>query len=144
MYESTNTAEMIKKTAKSKNIQLKDMLFELELNKNTLSNMYKGSMIKSDSLAKIADYFGCSVDYLLGRTNEPSLATNIIDGNATKSAVVQSSHHSNVTINDNSGCQLTDEETELLRLFNFLDVRRRTKILNLAFTLEEEAKAESS
>lgn len=69
MYESAIVAETIKKSAKSNNVQLKDMLIELELNKNTLSNMYKGSMLKADSLARIADYLNCSTDYLLGRTN---------------------------------------------------------------------------
>ncbi len=73
MYESANIAEIIKKTAKSSNIQLKEMLLELGLNKNTLSNMYNGSMLKSDSLARIADYLDCSVDYLLGRTDNPEV-----------------------------------------------------------------------
>lgn len=72
MYEPTRIAEVIKKTAKSKNIQLKEMLLSLNLNKNTLSNMYNGSMLKGDSLAKIADYLDCSVDYLLGRTDNPN------------------------------------------------------------------------
>lgn len=73
MYESTNVAEIIKKRAKTSNIQLKDMLLELKLNKNTLSNMYNGSMLKGDSLARIADYLDCSVDYLLGRTDNPEV-----------------------------------------------------------------------
>lgn len=73
MYESTIVAETIKKSAKSNSVQLKDMLIELELNKNTLSNMYKGSMLKADSLARIADYLDCSVDYLLGRTDNPEV-----------------------------------------------------------------------
>ena len=30
-------------------------------------------MPKSDSLAKIADYLNCSVDYLLGRTENPDI-----------------------------------------------------------------------
>ena len=67
MYESTKVAEAIKTTSKMRGIQLKDMLTELQLNKNTLSNMYNGSMLKADSLARIADYLDCSVDYLLGR-----------------------------------------------------------------------------
>ena len=75
-YKSTNVAETIKRIAKSKDIQLKDMLIELQLNKNTLSNMYKGSMLKGDSLARIADYLDCSVDYLLGRTDEPTYNVN--------------------------------------------------------------------
>lgn len=36
---------------------------------NTLVNM-KGSMPRADTLAKIADYLQCSVDYLLERTEE--------------------------------------------------------------------------
>ena len=73
MYESTTVAENIKTRAKSLGIQLKDMLLELHLNKNTLSNMYNGSMLKGDSLARIADYLDCSVDYLLGRTDNPKV-----------------------------------------------------------------------
>ena len=73
MYESKKVAEAIKTTSKIKGIQLKEMLTELELNNNTLSNMYNGSMLKADSLARIADYLDCSVDYLLGRTDKPEV-----------------------------------------------------------------------
>ena len=79
MYEASIIAENIKKTAKASNIQLKDMLLDLSLNKNTISNMYNGSMLKGDSLARIADYLDVSVDYLLGR--EPSSETKK-DGSA--------------------------------------------------------------
>lgn len=76
MYESTKVAEIIKATSKTKGIQLKNMLVDLELNKNTLSNMYNGSMLKADSLARIADYLDCSVDYLLGRKISPETEDN--------------------------------------------------------------------
>lgn len=68
MYNSDSVAERIKQIAKLQHLQLKEMLVDLNLNKNTLSNMYAGSMPKADNLAKIADYLQCSVDYLLGRT----------------------------------------------------------------------------
>lgn len=70
MYNSAEIAKAIKKVAKSKNIILKDMFADLGLNKNTMTNLYRGSMIGTDSLAKIADYLDCSVDYLLGRSDE--------------------------------------------------------------------------
>ena len=76
MYESTKVAETIKTTSKMKGVQLKEMLAELELNKNTLSSMYNGSMLKADSLARIADYLDCSTDYLLGRTTNSSTNTS--------------------------------------------------------------------
>lgn len=72
MYKSDKVAEVIKELAKVKGIQLKTMLVELQLNKNTLSNMYKGSMLKADSLARISDYLECSIDFLMGRTNDPT------------------------------------------------------------------------
>lgn len=71
LYKSNKIAERIKKIAKTKDIQLKIMFEEIGINKNTLSNMYKGSMSKTDTLAKIADYLKVSVDYLLFRTDNP-------------------------------------------------------------------------
>lgn len=74
MYNSQNTAERINQTAKIKNIQQKNMLEECNLNKNVISTMLsRGSMPKADNLAKIADYLDCSVDYLLGRTDNPEV-----------------------------------------------------------------------
>ena len=70
MYDPEKIADSIKNRAKERNIQMKDMLLDLGLNKNTLSTMYNGSMLKGDSLARIADYLDCSVDYLLGRTDK--------------------------------------------------------------------------
>lgn len=74
MYQTTNTVERIKLLAKSKNIKIADMLNDCELNKNTLSSMSsRGSWIQANNLAKIADYLDCSVDYLLGRTDNPEI-----------------------------------------------------------------------
>lgn len=92
----------------------------------------------SKNLARIADYLNCSVDYLLGRTDEPSTVSNVIGGNVTGGAVVQGYHNSNVTVNS-SERKLTDEEIELLRLFNSLDVKRRIKLLDYGFALEDES-----
>lgn len=143
MYITQDIAFRIKSTAKLKKVTMKQMLSKCELNINAVSEFSKGKNLSCISLAKIADYLDCSVDYLLGRTDEPSSTSNIIDGNVTGGAVVQGSHHSNVTVS-NSECKLTDEETELLRLFNSLDVKRRIKILNLAFALDDEVKAEKN
>ena len=137
MYNSQNVAEKIKIMAKIKNITVKQLLDEVGLGFNTMSNM-KSSMPKADNLAKIADYLNCSVDYLLGRTDEPSAVSNVIGGNITGGAVVQGSNNSNVTVSS-SERKLTDEENELLRLFNSLDVKHRVKLLDYGFALEDEA-----
>ena len=73
MYESVQISKRIKKTARMKKIVLKDMLETCGLAENTLSNMNSGRTPLSSNLAKIADYLGCSVDYLLGRTDNSEI-----------------------------------------------------------------------
>ncbi|NBH99500.1 XRE family transcriptional regulator [Anaerotruncus sp. 1XD22-93] len=74
MYNAQQTAEKIKFQAKSKNILIKNMLEDCGLNKNALSSMLsRGSWLQANNLARIADYLDCSVDYLLGRTDNPEV-----------------------------------------------------------------------
>ena len=72
MYNSQDVAQSIKKMSKDKNITIKKLLEDVGLGFNTMSNM-KTSRPKADNLAKIADYLDCSVDYLLGRTDNPEI-----------------------------------------------------------------------
>lgn len=72
MYNSQDVAETIKNVSKSKNITIKKLLEDVGLGFNTMSNM-KTSMPKADNLARIADYLDCSIDYLMGRTDNPDI-----------------------------------------------------------------------
>ena len=101
----------------------------------------RGTDPPASLIMSIAQFFGISVESLL--TGEDFPVSNLIEGNVTGSAVVQGSHHSNAVITNDSNA-LSKEEEELLRLFKSLDVKRRIKILNLAFALEEELKSEKS
>lgn len=68
------TAERIKALAKSKGILIKEMLEKCSLNKNLLSTMQsRKSWRQTDNIARIADYLQVSVDYLLGRTDNPEI-----------------------------------------------------------------------
>lgn len=71
MYDSHNLAIKIKSVAQERKKLIKDMLIACELGSNTMSGMYHGKSIAFDSLAKIADYLDCSIDYLVGRTDNP-------------------------------------------------------------------------
>jgi len=54
---------------------LKDMLDACGLSRSALSNMQSGgSLPRVENIAKIADYLECSVDYLIGRTDNPKLS----------------------------------------------------------------------
>lgn len=99
MYNSNNVAEMIKFAAKEKGISVKQLLTDVGLGRNTMSN-FKTSMPKADNLAKIADYLGCSVDYLLGRTDTPQ----------------------------SGPASLSEEEAELLQRYRSLDEQGKSKV----------------
>lgn len=69
VYDAAEIARRIKARAKARGVLLSDMLGEIGVSKNAISTMLHGSVPKADSLAQIADYLGCSVDDLLGRTD---------------------------------------------------------------------------
>ena len=108
MYESTAIANQIKHIAKRKNIIIKQMLIDLNLGVNTMNNM-KTSTPKSDSLAKIADYLECSVDYLLGRTDNESIGKTDITPIIAKNK----------------------KENELLKMFRELDYEAQGDIFDI-------------
>ncbi len=72
MYNSASVSERIKIRAKTRGMTVKKVLEDVGLNYNMMTAMKK-SMPKADNLAKIADYLDCSVDYLLGRTDNPEV-----------------------------------------------------------------------
>lgn len=84
MNNSQEVANVIKSTAKEKGVAVGRMLEACELSKNALSSMQAGGYLpRIENLAKIADYLGVSVDYLLGREikNAPDedVRSDIID-----------------------------------------------------------------
>lgn len=72
MYIQQEISERIKSQAKKKNVVLKDMLKNIGTGVNLISHLSKGQEISYLTLAKIADYLDCSVDYLLCRTENPN------------------------------------------------------------------------
>ena len=71
MYNSQTLIYNIKLQAKNKGVLIRDMLFDCGLSINAISQISDKKGLSSFSLARIADYLDCSVDYLLGRTDTP-------------------------------------------------------------------------
>lgn len=103
MKNPQNLAETIEALSKEKGISVSSMLQDLEMNKNALFTMKKsGYLPRVESLCKFADYFQCSLDYLLGRTEEQ---------------------------NSNQNQTLSQNEQELLDIFKNFSERDQIKIL---------------
>ena len=73
LYNSQYIADRIREQAKSQGKTLRALLNECELGINTVSNIYSGKDVLTLNFAKIADALDCSVDYLLGRTDQPEI-----------------------------------------------------------------------
>ena len=73
MYVTQDIANRIKSRLKSQHINMKEMLSDLDMGINAISEFAKGKQMSCIALARIADYLGCSVDYLLGRTDNPDV-----------------------------------------------------------------------
>ena len=72
--------EQIKKLAKSRDIAMKDLALKLGFSEN-LFYTWKKTNPKAADLAKVADYFHVSVDYLLGREEieRPQFSPELLD-----------------------------------------------------------------
>lgn len=76
MYNSQIVKERINNTIKKNKTSATKVLADCELSPNTINQMSDNKGLSSFNLAKIADYLGVSVDYLLGRTDEPKTETS--------------------------------------------------------------------
>lgn len=78
-----STFERIKELAKKQGLSLNQVEEKLGYSKNTLYSL-KRQKASAERLKEIADFFNVSMDYLLGRTDNPNIAkddeTAIIDG----------------------------------------------------------------
>lgn len=73
MYSAKITKDRIKQLCKNQKINMEDMLSNCNLGVNAIRQINDIKGMASFSLAKIADYLDCSVDYLLGRTDNPEV-----------------------------------------------------------------------
>ena len=73
----TTAFERIKDLADKHRISLNDLEDKLGISRNSLYGIKKANP-KSDRLQQIADYFNVSTDYLLGRTDNPAISSDIV------------------------------------------------------------------
>lgn len=88
-------AGIIKELCKSRGTSVSKMLSECGIRKSLIYDLEKRDWTPSISVAEqIANYFDCSVDYLLGRTDNPTVSGNNISNfdttiNGTQANIIQ-------------------------------------------------------
>jgi len=72
--DNAQSASIIKSCCKAKGVAVSALLLECGIRKSLIYDMERRDWTPSaEVLEKIADYLDCSVDYLLGRTDNPKV-----------------------------------------------------------------------
>ena len=81
-------AETIKELCKNRGTSVSKMLSTCGIRKSLIYDLEKRDWTPSIAIAEqIADYLDCSVDYLLGRTDNPNISGNYINGDNSVQAI---------------------------------------------------------
>lgn len=137
--ENAQIAEKIKNKCKENKVSMTLLLSECSINKNFIYDLEKrGKSPSADKLTKIADYLDCSVDYLLGRTDNPKTinAEMYIEGNNNIGKINDSDIKIDSRLNEsNTNNNLSEIEIALSKLSG---AKRHRVIANILDLIEKE------
>lgn len=139
MYLAQVTVDRIQSMIKSKGLVQKEVLKQSGVSENALKQMTDKKGMSSFSLGKIADILDCSVDYLLGRVETPSIVSDAFiggDNNGIQAIKNESVSISNPTVN-NCNDELVKEFSSVL---SDLTVRERTELMTMIYRFVDEHK----
>ena len=103
----------------------------ITITKGSISKWKTGAKPRASTLKKIADYFNVSSDYL---TSDESIDMQSVTNN---NGIIGHTH-APVTIINGSERKLTDQEVELLNIFETLSVMNQAKLLVFANDLQQQ------
>lgn len=113
------TFEKIKNLAKKQGISLNTLEDRVGLGKNYIYSLKNKKTPSAEHISKIADYFNVSTDYLLGRTDNPSIAKDTV----TKAEIDLKKDAAESFFYD--GHELNDEDLDLIS--SLLEARMRNR-----------------
>lgn len=115
--------EKIQEILDSKNIKASKMMKDLGFSSGLFSQWKAGKQqVSLEKIVSIATYFDCSVDYLLGRTDNPQT----IDGQSIKTEEIHDDNNANMDINTK---KLSKETIELAEMIENLSLIERSKVI---------------
>lgn len=129
MYNSQIVKERINDTIKKNKTSATKVLADCELSPNTINQMSDNKGLSSFSLAKIADYLNVSVDYLLGRTDEPQKINYGVENHGDNNGAINNQVNSTNTSDGIS--------KEMLVKFEELNFTDKVKVMSLIAELSQ-------
>ena len=120
----SNIEELVNQRGESKT----KVFINSGVGKDFFSNLNKGQIPSVEKIISLAEYLDVSVDYLLGR--EEKSTTNINTANNSKIA-------NSTVIGVNKGKQYDETTNQVAEMFSNMNIKNKTKVLNLMIELSE-------
>lgn len=132
MYNPQNTTYRIKQIAKERGMSVTDLLAKCSLGRNVLSQSAKSQEgMKAKNLYAIAEILNCSVDYLLGRTDNPNINGNNISAGNTGIGVGNFNSSINITAKDKKFNEFDSTTMQVAEAFQNLDFDDKFEVMQL-------------
>lgn len=114
--ENKNLFQIVKTLCREKGITQKELAKIIDVSQNTIKN-WENNLPNGDTLLKIADYFGVTTDYLLGRSSNKLLTRkNERDIQKSLKQIYDGLDDSlSLAYLNNGGVELSEEDAELLK-----------------------------
>lgn len=127
--------ERIFNLLKEKGITQSALAEKIGVRQATISDWKRKKTTPSaDTIGLIAEILGVSTDYLItGKEYAPSPSQTVNQG-----IFGDRNHNNTVTINGNGTVEISEFESELIRICASLDIRRKNALLTYAYKLENE------
>lgn len=125
MYNMQQIAQAVKKEAKRKKIPFNVLLPSCNLNINAISDFAKGQEMSLISFARIALELDCSIDFLLGRTDNPEAHKTQNSYSISNQDTIVNGTQANVINNE----PIDSEVWELAQLIKSLPIVKRAEAI---------------
>lgn len=114
--ENKNLFQIVKTLCREKGITQKELAKIIDVSQNTIKN-WENNLPNGDTLLKIADYFGVTTDYLLGRSSNKLLTRkNERDIQKSLKQIYNGLDDSlSLAYLNNGGVELSESDAELLK-----------------------------
>lgn len=135
--------DRIKEMRIAKKLTLLEVADSIGIKEATVQRYESGNIknIKHETICKLAELFSCDPCYLMGWSNNPAV-NEASYSTITNSAVVQGNNATTLIVKNSAEHkrELSEEEVELLRIYEALDVKGRHSLMAAAFDLEDKIK----
>ncbi len=132
--ENIQLAQIIKNTCKLKKVSITKLLNECNIRKSLIYDLEKRDYTPSvATIEQIANYLDCSVDYLLGRTDNP----NGCSGDNITIGDTNGNYNMTVGKGETKSLQIDGLSKEMLEKFECLDFDKKVEVMALISNLSK-------